>query len=138
MRTPKLKCDFNNGDFTLGGVSALRQTISNLLLSIIQLGRETKEVAYFNSSSHQKCSMQKEVPRNFTKFTRKHLCQSLFFNKVTGLRSVTLLKKRNWHRYIPVKFVKFLRTPFYRTLLDDCFYIKLSSLLLLVPIKTTQ
>ena len=82
--------------------------------------------------------MQKEVPRNFTKFTRKHLCQSLFFIKVTGLRSVTLLKKRNWHRYIPVKFVKFLRTPFYRTLLDDCFYIKLSSLLLLVPIKTTQ
>ena len=26
--------------------------------------------------------MKKGVPRNFAKFTRKHLCQSLFFNKV--------------------------------------------------------
>ena len=25
------------------------------------------------------------VPRNFAKFTGKHLCQSLFFNKVVGL-----------------------------------------------------
>ena len=32
--------------------------------------------------------------RNFTKFTGKHLCQSLFLNKVAGLRSLTLLKKR--------------------------------------------
>ena len=29
---------------------------------------------------------EKGVPRNFTKFTGKHLCQSLFFNKVAGLR----------------------------------------------------
>ena len=30
----------------------------------------------------------------FTKFTGKHLCQSLFFNKVAGLRPATLLKMR--------------------------------------------
>ena len=35
--------------------------------------------------SHQKCSVRKGVLRNFTKFTGKHLCQSLFFNKVAGL-----------------------------------------------------
>ena len=29
--------------------------------------------------------MKKVVLRNFTKFTRKDLCQSLFFNKVVGL-----------------------------------------------------
>ena len=29
---------------------------------------------------------KKGVPRNFTKFTGKHLCQSLFFNKVACLR----------------------------------------------------
>ena len=29
--------------------------------------------------------MKKSVLRNFTKFTGKHLCQSLFFNKVGGL-----------------------------------------------------
>ena len=35
-------------------------------------------------SSHQRCSAKKGVLRNFTKFTGKHLCQSLFFNKVDG------------------------------------------------------
>ena len=35
-----------------------------------------------------------------------------FFNKVTGLRPATLLKKSLWHRCFPVDFVKFLRTPF--------------------------
>ena len=44
-------------------------------------------------SIQQRCSVEKYVPRNFTKFTRKHLCQSLFFNKVAGLKPATLLKK---------------------------------------------
>ena len=30
----------------------------------------------------QRCSVKKGVLGNFTKFTGKHLCQSLFFNKV--------------------------------------------------------
>ena len=30
---------------------------------------------------------KKGVLRNFTKFTGKQLCQSLFFNKVAGLRN---------------------------------------------------
>ena len=55
---------------------------------------------------------KKFVPRNFAKFTGKHLCQSLFFNKVAGLRPATLLKKRLWHRCFPVNFPKFLGTPF--------------------------
>ena len=33
-------------------------------------------------SSHQRCSMKKGVLKNFAKFTGKHLCQSLFINKV--------------------------------------------------------
>ena len=41
-----------------------------------------------------------------------YLCQSLFFNKVAGLRPAALLKKRLWHRCFPVNFAKFLRTPF--------------------------
>ena len=40
----------------------------------------------------------------------KHVCQSLFFNKVAG---ITLLKKRLWHRCFPANFVKFLRTSFF-------------------------
>ena len=34
--------------------------------------------------SHRRCSVKKGVLRNFAKFTGKHLCQCLFFNKVAG------------------------------------------------------
>ena len=60
----------------------------------------------------QTCAVKKGVLRNFTKITGKYLCQSLFFNKVTGLRAASLFKKRLWHRCFSVNFVKFLRTPF--------------------------
>ena len=65
-----------------------------------------------NRSSHRRCFVRKGVLRNFAKFTGKHLCQSLFFNKVADLRSANLLKKRLWHRCFPVNFAKFLRIPF--------------------------
>ena len=43
---------------------------------------EERTLASIYRSSHQKCSIKKGVLRNFTKFTRKHLYQSLFINKV--------------------------------------------------------
>ena len=54
--------------------------------------------------------MKKGVFRNFSKFAGKHLCKSLFLNKVAG--PVTLLLKKLWHKSFPLNFVKFLRTPF--------------------------
>ena len=45
------------------------------------------------------CSVKKGVLGNFAKFTGKHLCQRLFFNKVAGLRPATLLEKSLCHRY---------------------------------------
>ena len=62
--------------------------------------------------SHQRCSMKRGVLKNFAKFTRKHLCLSLLFNKVAGLKPATLLKKRLWHRGFPMNFPKFFRKPF--------------------------
>ena len=56
--------------------------------------------------------MQKSVPKNFAKFTRKHLCQSLFLTNLQAWPA-TLLKKRHWHRCFPVHFAKFLRTLFF-------------------------
>ena len=38
---------------------------------------------------HGKFSIKKGVLKHFTEFTGKHLCQSLFFNKVAGLRPHT-------------------------------------------------
>ena len=63
-------------------------------------------------SSHRRCSVRKGVIRNFSKFTGKQLYQSLYFQKVAGLRPATLIKWRLWHRCFPVNFEKFLRTPF--------------------------
>ena len=58
--------------------------------------------------------MQKDVLRNFTKFTGKHLCQILFFKKVAGLWASTLLKKATLAQVLSCEISKntFLhRTP---------------------------
>ena len=59
----------------------------------------------------QEVFCRKGVLRNFAKSTGEHLYQSLFFNKVAGLRPKTLLKKRLWHRCFPVKNIFFCGTP---------------------------
>ena len=61
-----------------------------------------------------------EIPQN----SQENTCARVsFFNEVTGLRPANLLKKRLWHRYFPVNVAKFLRNPFYRTTLCDCFRV---------------
>ena len=57
-------------------------------------------------SSHRRSSIEKGVLKTFAKFTGKHLCQSLFFNKVADLRPATLSKKRLWHRCFLLNFAK--------------------------------
>ena len=67
---------------------------NNFILSVNHIYLE--EVA-------RRCSVKKvflKISQNCEKF------QNLW------LRPATLLKKRLWHRYFPVNFVKFLRTPF--------------------------
>ena len=56
--------------------------------------------------------MKKGILRNFTKFTGKHLRQSLFFNNVAGLRPATLFQRKLLHSCFPVNFAKFSRTFF--------------------------
>ena len=73
-------------------------------------GCSTKEV----EAVVRRCSLKKGILRNFAKFTGKQLCQSLFFNKVVGLRPANFLKKRLWHRCFPVNFARFLRTPSFK------------------------
>ena len=40
------------------------------------------------------------------------MCPGLFFDKGAGLRPVTLLKRRVWHRCFSIDFAKFLRKQF--------------------------
>ena len=54
---------------------------------------------------------KKGVLRNFAKFTRKHLCQSLFFSKVAGW-DLKLHWRKDSGTGVFVNFAKFLRTPF--------------------------
>ena len=77
-----------------------------------------------NRTNHQKCSIRKAVLENFAKFTGKHRCQSLSFNKVAGLRSqpATLLKKRLWH--YSCEFCEMFKNTFLENTSDGCFCIK--------------
>ena len=61
-------------------------------------------------NNHSQMFFKTGVFKVFAKFTGKHLCQSLFFNKVA--RPKTPFKKRLWSRCFLVNFVKFLRTLF--------------------------
>ena len=66
-------------------------------------------------------SMIKGVYRNLAKFTGKHLCQSLFFYKVTGLKSVlmTIFKTDAFKNFVfqlicfPMNNAKFLGTAIF-------------------------
>ena len=78
-----------------------------------------------NRSSRPEVFCKKGVLRNFRKFTGKHLCQSLFFNNVAGLR----------HRCFLVNFPKFLRTPL---LTVHLWWLLLTKVLSLILIETTE
>ena len=64
------------------------------------------------------------VLRNFTKFIWKHLCWSLFFNKVAGLRPETLLKRDSNTGVFRWILWNFLRTTFLQNPCGGCFFIK--------------
>ena len=102
------KCLAGNTNF-----SALIKELLQKVQTLTNKLRDQKYSILLLRTSRPEVFCKKGVLRNFTKFTGKHLCQSLFFNKVAGLRPATLLKKRLWHRCFPVNFVKFLRTPFF-------------------------
>ena len=54
----------------------------------------------------------KGVLRNFAKYTGKQLCRSLVFNRVAGLRFVTLLQKDN-NTGIFFEFCKVFKSTFF-------------------------
>ena len=59
-----------------------------------------------NKSRPPEVFCKKGVFGNFSKFTGKHLNQSLFFNNVASQRSATLFKKILWRRCFTVNFAK--------------------------------
>ena len=65
----------------------------------------------FSRSSHRRCSVRKGVHRNFLKFARKHLCQSVPFNNVAGLSLRTpFLQNTSWRMLLFIEFSSFCLT----------------------------
>ena len=58
--------------------------------------------------------------KSFANFKRKHLCWSLFLKNLQA-EGLQLYLKRLQYRYFPVKFAKFLRTPFLQNTSGECF-----------------
>ena len=59
-----------------------------------------------------RCS-SKQVFLKISQISRESNCVGVSFNKVAELRVCNFIKKRLQHRCFPVKFAKFLGTPFF-------------------------
>ena len=71
---------------------------------------------HFSRSSHQRCSIKKGVLKYFTKFTRKQLCQSVFFWKSCRPQTSNFLKRDTLAQVFSCEFCEFFKnTFFYRT-----------------------
>ena len=81
-----------------GNLTTVLKVVSQIVMTLVS-GQPT-ELLY-----------KKGVLKILAKIRGKHLRQSVFFNKVAGLRPATLLKKRLRHRFFSVNVAKFLRTP---------------------------
>ena len=71
----------------------------------------TSNIMQNDRSSHRRCSVRRGALRSFAKFTEKHLCQSLFFNKAAGLRPAT--KKETLVQVFSCEFCKFSKNTFF-------------------------
>ena len=56
--------------------------------------------------------MKKDVLRNFAKFTGKHLCRSLFFNKVAG-QACNFIKKEALAQAFSCEFWETFKSTFF-------------------------
>ena len=90
------------------GALARKELMRSSWVVVSTLGRLPE-----NISSHRRCSIQKFVLKNFAKFTGKHPCQSLYFNKACNFI------KKGVFLWILQKFLKQL---LYRASPGYCFW----------------
>ena len=65
-----------------------------------------------NRSSRPEVFCKKRVLRNLAKFTGKHLCQRLFFNKVAG-QACNFIKKESQAQVFYCKFCQISKKAFF-------------------------
>ena len=98
-----------------------------LVLNFQQLSRQNFKV--FGKVQKQPPDVLYDIGvlKIFAKLTGKHLRQSLFFNKIAGLRPATLFKKRFWHMFsceFCQIFKKTFFTDYFRTTASEVEVIK--------------
>ena len=91
-------------------------SFTHLLLFCLKLRHAVKQVSSI-SSGHRMCSVKECVLKNFTNFTGRHLCWSLFLIKLQKV--CNFIKKGLQYRCLPVKFAKFLRTPILKNICEQ-------------------
>ena len=78
-------------------------------ISVIFLEREKQKIFFIAPEVVVlRCSVKKDVLKNFTKFTGKHLCQSLSFNKGAGFSLRETLVQ-----VFPCEFWKIFKNSFF-------------------------
>ena len=67
-------------------------------------------VFFFLQKQPRRCSIKKDVLKDFAKFTGNQLCWSLFLQ---AFGPATLLKKRSRHRCFPVNLFEIFKNTFF-------------------------
>ena len=101
---PEKRLDKAKVNFKIYDVADCTSKLTILILSNISRNKEKKQPP--------EVFCKKGVLRNLTKFTGKHLCQSLFFNRVAGA-ACNFIKKRFLHRCFPVNFAKIFKNTYF-------------------------
>ena len=95
---------------TLTKITVYINTVQVILNNVqpIKMYRSSRPEIFFEKSAHER----------FATFTRKHLCQILFSNKVASWGLQNFIKKETLTQLFSCKFSEFFKNScFYRTLL---------------------
>ena len=103
--TPRNGCIWPKPTLNAGGVSRTQSNIYDGTFFLLLAVNYFHKKASSNRSSRPEVWYKIDILKTFSKLTRKHLCRSLFFNKLQALAPV-------WYRCFPVSFTKFLKIPF--------------------------
>ena len=82
------------------------------ILFIYRLTINELESVHGPEAVARRCSVRKGVLRNFAKLTGKHLCQSLYFNKVAGL-DYNFIKIETLAQVFSCEFCKIPKNTFF-------------------------
>ena len=90
-----------------------KRNICQILLALREVYRMSRSQMLFKivaEASRPDVFCEKGVLRTFAKFTRKHLCQSLFFNRVAGGACI-FIKKENLPQVFSCEFAASVGVP---------------------------